>query len=147
MADPTTQTTTVIGADTHIKGDMSFDSTARILGSFEGTISAKGELQIANGATCKATVEAGKVVVDGEVDGNLTARERVELTAKAKMKGDLVSARLVVAEGASFVGHCTVGPDAAKGGAPTRTDHSQGISEPKPGGLVQPKQPDPTFRK
>jgi len=113
-----TNNTTVIGADTHIKGDMTFDGTARILGSFEGSISAKGELQIAESARCKAAVEAGKVLVDGSVEGNLTARERVELTAKARVKGDLVTSRLVVAEGASFVGHCTVGPDVGKGSRP-----------------------------
>lgn len=106
--------TTVIGADTKIKGDMTFDGTARILGNFEGSINAKGELQIAEGATCRATVDAGKVMVDGSVEGNMTARERVELTAKARVKGDVIAARLVVAEGASFIGHCTVGADAVK---------------------------------
>ncbi len=74
MAEPTT--TTVIGPDTQIKGDMVFESTARILGKFEGSISSKGELQIANGASCKAAVEASKVLVDGDVEGNLIARER-----------------------------------------------------------------------
>jgi cytoskeletal protein CcmA (bactofilin family) len=129
MAEP--NTTTVIGADTHIKGDMRFESTARILGTFEGTIEAKGELQVASGASCKAAVEAMKVLVDGDVDGNLTAKERVELTSKAKMKGDLVAARLVVAEGASFVGPCKVGPDAHAGGP---TAHS--FAEHKPAGLA-----------
>jgi cytoskeletal protein CcmA (bactofilin family) len=112
MAD--TQQTTVIGPDTHIKGDMTFDGTARLLGTFEGTITAKGELQIASGATCKAAVDAAKVTVDGDVDGNITARDRIELTAKAKIKGDITASRLVVAEGASFVGNCNVGPEAAK---------------------------------
>ncbi len=133
MADPTQ--TTVIGADTHIKGDMTFDGTARLLGTFEGTITAKGELQIAQGATCKAAVDAAKVTVDGDVDGNVTARDRVELTAKAKMKGDVVASRLVVAEGASFVGHCTVGPEAAK-----NFKHDGAHVEPKVG--VTPR-PDP----
>jgi cytoskeletal protein CcmA (bactofilin family) len=119
MADATQ--TTIIGPDTHIKGDMTFDGTARLLGSFEGTITAKGELQIAQGATCKAAVDAAKVTVDGDVDGNVTARDRVELTSKAKMKGDVVALRLVVAEGASFVGHCTVGPEATKGLKPAET--------------------------
>lgn len=128
MADPHGQTT-IIGPDTHIKGDMTFDSTARILGSFEGRISAKGELQIADSATCKAAVEASKVLVDGSVDGNITAREKVELSAKAKMKGDLVASKLVVAEGASFVGHCTVGPEAAKAAKPVETDIN--LPEPK----------------
>jgi len=94
---------------------MTFDHTARILGHFEGSISAKGELQIAESATCKASVEASKIMVDGAVDGNIAARERVELTAKARIKGDLVAPRLVVAEGASFVGHVTIGQEAARG--------------------------------
>jgi cytoskeletal protein CcmA (bactofilin family) len=128
MPEPTNQTT-IIGADTHIKGDMTFDSTARLLGTFEGRISAKGELQIADSAACRASVEATKVLVDGTVEGNVTARERVELTAKAKVKGDLVATKLVVAEGASFVGHVTVGPDAAKAAKPVETDI---VREPKP---------------
>lgn len=131
MADPHHPQTTVIGPDTHIKGDMTFDSTARILGTFEGRIAAKGELQVADAATCRAAVEASRVLVDGTVDGNVTARERVELTAKAKMKGDLVASKLIVAEGASFVGHCTVGPDAAKAARPVETDIT--LPEPKPG--------------
>lgn len=107
-------TTTVIGPDTHIKGDMTFTGSARILGTFEGRIAAKGELQVADGATCRAAVEAARVQVDGAIEGNVTAKERLELGAKAKIKGDLVTARLVVSEGASFIGHCAVGPDAAK---------------------------------
>jgi cytoskeletal protein CcmA (bactofilin family) len=125
--------TTIIGADTHIKGDMTFDGAAKLLGTFEGKITAKGDLHIADGATCRAVVEAGKVTVDGTVDGNVTARERVELTGKAKMKGDLVAARLLVAEGASFTGHCTVGPDAAKGGGGTTTyTGAAAMAETKP---------------
>lgn len=110
--------TTIIGADTKIKGEMSFEATARLLGQFEGKINAKGELQVADSATCRASVEANKVVVDGIVEGNVAARERIELNSKAKMKGDITSARLIVAEGASLVGHVTVGPEAGKMGGP-----------------------------
>src|SRR4051812_28095255 len=111
MAEPTRNTTTVIGPDTHIKGEMVFDSTARILGTFEGRVIAKGEVQIGEGAQCKATVEGTTVVVDGLVEGDVQARERVQLNAKARVIGDIVSATLVVAEGASFTGHCRVGAD------------------------------------
>lgn len=114
MADISTKTTTVIGPDTHIKGEMVFDSTARILGTFEGRITAKGEVQIGDGATCKATVEGQTVVVDGLVEGDVIARERVQLNAKARVIGDVIAATLVVAEGACFVGNVKVGADAAK---------------------------------
>src|SRR6185369_13816892 len=110
MAD-TTRTTTVIGPDTHIKGEMVFDTTARILGTFEGRVIAKGEIQIGEGAQCKAAVEGGTVIVDGLIEGDVQARERVQLNAKARVIGDIISATLVVAEGASFTGHCRVGAD------------------------------------
>lgn len=127
MPEPSTQQMTVIGADTKIRGDMTFDGTARILGGFEGSITAKGELQIAESANCKATVDAAKVMIDGTVEGNVTARERVELTAKARVKGDVSAAKLVVAEGATFVGHVTVGADAIK--AARTADADAGLPE------------------
>jgi len=140
MAETGNQTT-IIGADTHIKGDMTFDGAAKLLGTFEGKIMAKGDLHVADGATCRAVVEAGRVTVDGMVQGNVTARERVELTAKAKMKGDLIASRLLVAEGASFMGHVTVGTDAAKGAKfPDAV-----MTEPK-AGVAAPARPEPARR-
>jgi len=137
MADPNTNSQmTVIGPDTQIKGEMTFNSTAKLMGMFEGKITAKGELQVAEGATCKASVDAGKILVDGVVEGNVTATERVQLNSKSRMKGDLVALRLVVAEGAAFTGHVSVGPDARKPGAPT-TPGVPGVSEPKPGDPVR----------
>jgi cytoskeletal protein CcmA (bactofilin family) len=114
MADMN-KTTTVIGPDTHIKGEMVFDSTARILGTFEGRVIAKGEIQIGEGAACKAAVEGATVIVDGLIEGDVQARERVQLNAKARVIGDITSTTLVVAEGASFTGNCRVGSDAVKG--------------------------------
>jgi cytoskeletal protein CcmA (bactofilin family) len=111
-------TTTVIGPDTHIKGEMIFDSTARILGTFEGRIVAKGEVQIGEGAACKASVEGSNVIVDGIVEGDITARERVQLNTRARVIGDVTATTLVVAEGASFVGHCRVGGDVGTAAAP-----------------------------
>ncbi|RMH26241.1 MAG: polymer-forming cytoskeletal protein [Planctomycetota bacterium] len=115
---------TVIGPDTHIKGEMTFGSTARVLGTFEGTITAKGEVQVAEGATCRASIDAARVAVDGVVEGNVTAHEKLTLNQKARLKGDLVAPTLVVAEGAEFKGHVTVGGDAtsANGRAPSAAE-------------------------
>jgi cytoskeletal protein CcmA (bactofilin family) len=112
-----TQSMTVIGPDTHIKGELSFDTTARILGKVEGKVTSKGELQIGEGAICKAALEAGRIVIDGFVEGNITARERIQLNAKARVMGDLLANTLVVADGASFIGHCRVGAEAGRSAA------------------------------
>ena len=61
---------------------------------------------------CKAVVEASTVSIDGAVEGNITATDKVQLNATARMTGDLVAAKLVVTEGAAFTGHITVGPNA-----------------------------------
>ncbi|MBS0186451.1 MAG: polymer-forming cytoskeletal protein [Planctomycetes bacterium] len=105
---------TVIGKDAKIKGELSFENSAKILGGFEGKITAKGEVIIGESALCRATVEAGTVIVDGPIEGDIIARDRIQLTPKAKVKGDIIAASLSVGEGASFIGHCKVGPDAVK---------------------------------
>ncbi|MGH7242443.1 MAG: bactofilin family protein [Phycisphaerales bacterium] len=105
---------TIIGKDAKIKGELSFENSAKILGGFEGKISAKGEVIIGETANCRATVEAGTVIVDGPIEGDIIARDRIQLSPKAKVKGDIIAASLSVSEGASFVGHCKVGPDAVK---------------------------------
>jgi cytoskeletal protein CcmA (bactofilin family) len=135
MPDPS-KPTTVIGSDTHIKGEVTFESTARIHGTVEGQINTKGELQIAEGATCKAGIEAGKVLVEGTVEGDITAKERLELSAKSKVKGDITAARLVVAEGAVFSGHLTVGTDAGKPPAQRPgSDDRKPVIETRPSGM------------
>lgn len=124
------QTTTVIGPDTHIKGEMVFDSTARILGTFEGRIVAKGEVQIGEGAACKAAVEGATVIVDGTVEGDVQARERVQLNSKARVIGDIVATTLVVADGASFHGHCRVGAE-ARGKAGGSAQQPRPVAQPQ----------------
>jgi cytoskeletal protein CcmA (bactofilin family) len=113
---------TIIAADTIIKGDMAVESRARILGRFEGTIRSKGQLEVADKGTCQAAVEANTVQIDGTVEGNVTATDKVQLSASGRMTGDLVAAKLIVTEGAAFTGHVTVGPNAVK----ARTAESAG---------------------
>ena len=105
---------TVIGVDTVIKGEMSVENRARILGRFEGTIKAKGQIEVADKAVCQADVQAKIAQIDGSMEGNVTALEKVQLNATARMKGDVIAAKLIVAEGACVDGHFKVGPDAVK---------------------------------
>ena len=107
-------TTTIIGTDTLIKGEMIFQSAAKILGKFEGKLTAKSEVHVGQGAQCKASVDAATLVVDGEIEGNVTARERATLNSSAKVIGDITARTLVVAEGATFTGKCQVGADAVE---------------------------------
>ena len=100
---------TVIGMGTQIKGELTFEHPVRIQGQVEGKVSAKGDLQIAEGAVCRAEIDAKTVKVDGTVEGNIKATECVYLNANACLKGDLIAGRLITAEGARIFGNVKVG--------------------------------------
>jgi len=108
---------TVIGPGTHVAGDLSFEKSAKIIGDFEGSISGEGTCHITENAVCRAQINAGKVVVDGEVEGNVSATERVELNAKGAIRGDVYSPKMVIADGASLDGNLNIGSGAAAAAA------------------------------
>ncbi|MEM6855917.1 MAG: polymer-forming cytoskeletal protein [Planctomycetota bacterium] len=133
MAEQDSQTT-IIGADSYFKGEMSFERTAKIIGRFDGKISGKGELQVAQSATCKADIDSAIANIDGTIEGNITAKDAVKLTANGKVKGDITATKMTMAEGASFYGMCAVGADAAKnagGGGGQQGGNPGGQQPPK----------------
>ncbi|MFC1735351.1 polymer-forming cytoskeletal protein [Candidatus Hydrogenedentota bacterium] len=99
---------TIFGADTCFKGTLTFEKPVRIDGKFEGDISTKAFLYIGKSAHVKGEVSVGNIAVEGTVEGNIRANELVELRSTANVSGDITSARLTVADGASFVGRSAV---------------------------------------
>lgn len=99
---------TIIGANAKLTGELHHDGAAQVLGVFEGRIVATGQVHVGESASCRGTIEADQVLIDGEVEGDVLAHQRLQLTATARVVGDLVARTLIVEEGASFVGHCKV---------------------------------------
>jgi len=106
---------TIIGLDAKFKGELSFEKGVKILGGFEGQINSAGSLVVASGGMLQADVEAGTITVEGEISGNVAAKDLVELKSTARLQGDLRCERLIVVDGARFIGHCNVG-DGVMGG-------------------------------
>jgi cytoskeletal protein CcmA (bactofilin family) len=127
---------TVIGADAAFKGEMTFEKGLRLQGKFEGKINTPGRLHISKEAKLMADVEAGAIIVEGEVRGNLMANDRIELKQTARYEGDLHASKLVVDEGAIFSGHVSVGPDAVKARGPQAGTAAAG--RPAPAASPQP---------
>ena len=123
---------TVIGADSHFKGELTFERQARVDGRFDGKITGKGELHVSQNANCQADIEAGNVTIDGTIEGNLDTKNTIRLNANGVVRGDITAGKMVMAEGASFYGQCAVGPDA------------QQRDTPGPGGPSNKPTPTPT---
>jgi cytoskeletal protein CcmA (bactofilin family) len=116
MADVTTsqEYPTIIGPDASFKGELNFEKGLRLQGRFDGKITTAGRLHVAKEARMQADVDAGAIVVEGDVKGNINANDRVELKQTCRYEGDLRASKLVVDEGAVFNGHVSVGPEASK---------------------------------
>jgi cytoskeletal protein CcmA (bactofilin family) len=130
---------TVLGPDLSIKGEVTFEKGLRLHGRIEGKISTQGRLHVAKEARLMADVDAGSIIVEGEVRGNLTASDRIDLKQSARYEGDLAASRLTVDEGAVFSGHVTVGPDAVKGGRTGAAPRPAGAVTPGPQPAAAPK--------
>ena len=83
-----------------IKGDISGSEDLVIAGRVEGSITLNGRvLTLASGSHVVGEIEAGTVVVSGKVEGNVEAKERLDIKSSAVVDGTLSSAKLIVADG------------------------------------------------
>jgi len=92
-----------------VSGQLSFQGAVRIDGIVDGEIRCDGSLTIGEGAEVRAKVSGQAVIIRGKVEGNVTAKERVELLAPARLIGDVNAPRLIITEGVVFDGDCSMG--------------------------------------
>lgn len=100
-----------------VSGQLIFQGAARIDGSVDGEIQCHGKLTIGEGAEVKAKITGQVVVVQGRVEGNVTAKEKVELIAPARLFGNISTPRLTISDGVVFDGDCSMGVVKPKGAA------------------------------
>jgi cytoskeletal protein CcmA (bactofilin family) len=94
-----------IGKSVVIKGELNGSEDLTIEGHVEGTIQLKEHvLTIGPNGRIKAQVFAKSVIVLGEVTGNVTASDKVDIRDNGSVDGDIVSPRVAIAEGAHFRG-------------------------------------------
>jgi cytoskeletal protein CcmA (bactofilin family) len=94
-----------IGKSVVVKGELSGSEDLYVDGQVEGTIALKGNsLTVGPNGQVKASVEAKAVVVQGKLEGNIQASDRVELRKSAIVTGDISTQRISIEEGAFLKG-------------------------------------------
>lgn len=99
----------LIAANLTIEGKIEGTGHVRIAGKFKGDVNVQGDLTIEKGAKLNGGVRAEKVIVSGELEGNIDSASRVELLDTAVMNGDLKAGSLTVAAGSKIRGHVECG--------------------------------------
>ena len=96
--------TGVIDQGCDFEGKLSFQGTLRINGAFRGEIFTPDTLIIGDGARVQGEIEAGTVVIAGEVTAKIRAKNRVEIHRPAIFRGEIITPSLKVDDGVIFEG-------------------------------------------
>jgi cytoskeletal protein CcmA (bactofilin family) len=106
MANTSAEVNALLGRGSEFEGKLTFEGTVRIDGKFTGEVHSEDTLIIGEGARVNAEISVANVVVYGDVIGNITATNAVELHTPARVKGNITAPQLVVETGVVFDGNC-----------------------------------------
>lgn len=134
---PETNSQSVIAADVEITGNVRCTGSLRIDGKLDGELNCTADALIGKNSTIKGNIVVNSVTVEGNVQGNITAKDRIEMKSTAKVSGDISAKRLAVEDGVTFIGRSEVNPAktgaSAPPAAPPRAEEES--PQPKPGVL------------
>ena len=122
----------VLSSDVEIKGTIKFQKELLIDGKVEGEINSDGALTVGENADIRAEIKTKAITIYGKVQGNITVSERCELKSKCTLQGDLKAARLIIEEGATFIGKSEVSSGMSVKAAGGRPEISRNDEPAKP---------------
>jgi len=99
----------ILSGDIEIEGSITFQKELLIDGKVQGEVTSGGVLTIGENAKIRGEIQTKSVTVHGKVLGNIRA-ERCELKSNCTLEGDLKAARLIIEEGATFIGTSQISP-------------------------------------
>lgn len=103
----------ILTNDVEVTGTIKFASELIFDGKLDGEIVSDGVLTLGKNAHVKGEVKTKSVTVHGTVEGNITVTERCELKSSSQLTGDLRATRIIIEEGATFIGKSEVTPGRA----------------------------------
>jgi len=119
-----------LGPDVEVKGNIKFSGELAFDGKLDGEVHTDGTLNLGDSAVINGNINAQSVIVRGKVNGNVTAKEKIEIKARAELFGDIRAAKLAIEEGVTFVGKTEVNPNKVSPTPPPRTPETAKTPEP-----------------
>lgn len=98
------QISTLIGKGSELAGDFTAHGSVRIDGKVNGDVTVTGALIVGSTGSISGNVSAKSIVIGGEILGEVKAPEKTELTATARVLGDISTGVIVIDENAIIQG-------------------------------------------
>jgi len=95
---------TIIGPSVKVEGDFAGDGDVIVEGIVIGTLKTKNHLRVGDEAKVQAEISAASAFIAGDVNGNITIEEDLELKSTAKIHGDITCSKISIEKGATING-------------------------------------------
>ncbi|NCC52238.1 MAG: polymer-forming cytoskeletal protein [Spartobacteria bacterium] len=118
----------IIDSQVEITGTVKTPGGIQIDGKLQGDLECGGDAIIGKSAQIKGNLVVNAISIAGAINGNVTAKDRIEMKSTARVMGDIKAKRLAVEDGVTFVGKSEVNPT----GAPVNAASENKPSAPPP---------------
>jgi cytoskeletal protein CcmA (bactofilin family) len=125
--------TSMIAQGCKFEGKVTVRGTFRVEGEFKGDIETPENFIVGKSGVVHGTVKVKNAIIGGQVFGNISAENKIELQSGSHLEGDIKTKRLAIDEGVFFEGNCSMGSTSGSSPTPAQspkmTDHT---SRPQP---------------
>lgn len=115
---------TVIGVEAYFQGTLTAKGSLRIDGRIDGSIVDAKLVTVGKTGKIKGDISCEICTLSGEVKGNISALDHIEVLSGSKIDGDMRAPRIIIEEGAVFNGSCSMTDS-----KPAKTENSQKVNK------------------
>ena len=108
QSDKKNNMSSILGPEIEVNGDLKIKGDILIYGTVLGNVECKGKVHTSKGSLINGNVNSISAYINGKIEGDLRAQDKVVLAKFSQLKGNLVSSTLTIEEGARFDGVCNM---------------------------------------
>ena len=120
---------TIIGEDVEISGNVKCESNIQLNGKLNGDLTCGAQAMIGDTSAVKGNLSIETISIMGQINGNITAKDKIELKSTARLHGDIRAKRLTVEDGVTFIGKVEVNPAGTSAAAPAKPAEEKSAAE------------------
>ena len=120
------ESTSLLSRNVNIDGEIRGEENLHIDGHINGAIKLNGDVLIGNSGIVEAEIEANNIVIQGQVTGNVLARQQLEIQSSGSLFGDCTARSIDIKEGAMFEGRSKMLRTGGVSGRPSASASTSG---------------------
>lgn len=109
-----------LDSGSHLHGELRFDASFRVDGKLTGVVESQGDLIVGESGEIEGEIQVGQVFISGTVRGRIRAVKKIQIAPGGKLFAEIDTPALVIEDGATFEGSCSMTRDGARAAAPLR---------------------------